>query len=532
MSTADPRSQSTGAPPGYADLHQRGRESDAARPLFFFSALLLATSIGAAHECVLRQTNAYLSPGEGPPRYLAALAAAVGALLGAWLGGHPRRVAARDRLPWLLLAAALITGGSAAVLFFAFARNRVFTAVALVLPGLTSATVFALLRTSYQALRRPASTLGVFQRSLRAVQLVLLALGLGALAAATTSIGLLRTSALLGIAFGTLAFWCPTLLSYLDGRPPRFGSAIRIVSVGVLCAAVAGIVGAEAWVSVQDLRRYPSDIVYARTTDRRHYVVTSAQQSFALFVDDQLRFSTVDEQRYHEALVHPAMAAASRHASVLVLGGGAGLVERELLRYPDVEQVTVVVVDWSIVDLARQLGWLRRRSGDSMSSPRVRVIQEEPIVWLAETRERFDVVIVDLPDPVDYAEAKNYTRYFYHRLRERLGPNGVAAIQAASPFRSPRTFASVERTLREARCSVLPYHAPIPMLGDWGYFLAARTPLHVPHRVPDGLTFLDSAELAALFHLPNDLRSRDPGVVSTLHEQPLVDVFGSERWTH
>jgi spermidine synthase len=167
-----------------------------------------------------------------------------------------------------------------------------------------------------------------------------------------------------------------------------------------------------------------------------------------------------------------------------------------------------------------------------MSSPRIHVIEQEPIVWLGETGAQYDVVIVNLPDPLGYVEAKNYTRYFYRRLRDRLRPSGVAAIQATSPFRSPQTFASVDRTLRAAGLSTLAYRAPIPMLGDWGFLLAARTPLQVPRRVPEGLTFLDTAGLARLFQLPTDVRSRDPGVVSTLHEQPLVDIFANERWTN
>jgi spermidine synthase len=165
-----------------------------------------------------------------------------------------------------------------------------------------------------------------------------------------------------------------------------------------------------------------------------------------------------------------------------------------------------------------------------MNSPRVRVIEQEPIVWLGESRQQYDVVIVNVPDPVSYVEAKNYTRCFYRRLGERLGPSGVAAIQATSPFRSPRTFASVDRTLRAVGLFTLAYRAPIPMLGDWGFLLAANNPLSVPQRVPEGLTFLDSPGLARLFQLPTDVRSRDPGVVSTLYRLPLVDVFENERW--
>ena len=435
-------------------------------------------------------------------------------------------------MPWLLLSTAIITGCSAGLLFVSFSHEELFAGVTVLIPGASAASLAALVRTSHAALRRPVSALGVFQRSLRPVQLVLLALSLAGVAAATTTIGLLRTSALLGVAFGTLAFWSPALFHYLDGRPLRFAATVRYASLGIVFVAGAGIVGAERWVSIADLRRYPSDIVYTRTTDRRHYVITSGQRAFALFVDDQLRFSTIDEQRYYEALVHPALAVAPKHASVLVLGGGEGLVQREVLRYPDVEQVTVVVVDGAVVDLPRDLVWLRKRCRDSMSSPRVRVIEQEPIVWLGETGAQYDVVIVNLPDPLGYVEAKNYTRYFYQRLRDRLRPSGVAAIQATSPFRSPQTFASVDRTLRAAGLSTLAYRAPIPMLGDWGFLLAARTPLQVPRRVPEGLTFLDTAGLARLFQLPTDVRSRDPGVVSTLYEQPLVDIFANERWTN
>jgi spermidine synthase len=511
---------------------RRTRQQSAPEPstlLLLFCALLLAACVGLGHETLLRQPSAYLGPGEGPPLWAAAVAATAGALAGYWLLARPAHVSPRERLPWLLLAASGVAAGSAPLLFFAFAHGGLFELSVALVPALAGAVLAATLRAAARALRRPVAGLGVLSRALGFYPLVGLTLLLGMAAVATTLIGLLRSAALVALALGVLARWSESLLLYLDRRPVAGARAVRVASVAA-CAAYLGLFAAsERCVSVADLIDYPGEVVYTRHGEHQRWVITSVQGSFALFVDDRLKLSTVDERRYFESLVQPALAAATRPRHIAVLGAGEGLVEREILRHGEVESITVVVVDAALAELARHMPWLRHRSEGARACSKVRVIEREPIVWLGETGAQFDVIVVDLPDPLSYLEAKNYTRYFYRQLAERLAPRGVAVVQATSPFRTPQTFATITATIAAAGLHTLPYRAPIPMLGDWGFVLASHDLLRVPAAAPPGLSFLDSATLAQLFELPADATTAKPALVSTLERQFLVDVFARER---
>src|SRR5205085_9779478 len=110
---------------------------------------------------------------------------------------------------------------------------------------------------------------------------------------------------------------------------------------------------------------YSDPIVYSQQSRFQRIVVTHGRASFQLFLDGNLQFSSADEYRYHEALVHPALAAADRRENVLVLGGGDGLAMRETLKHRDVERITLVDLDPAMTDLAQRLSPLRELNGGS-----------------------------------------------------------------------------------------------------------------------------------------------------------------------
>jgi spermidine synthase len=276
---------------------------------------------------------------------------------------------------------------------------------------------------------------------------------------------------------------------------------------------------------------FPNPIVYALETSRRQLVVTSGQDAFELFVDAKLKVSLIDEYRYHEALVHPAMAAAPRRQHVLILGAGHGMVEREVLRWPDVERVVVVVIDPAIVRLASSIPFLRTHSRDAFESSKVEVVDREPIAWLDENDQRFDVVVVDLPDPVNHVEGKNYTRFFYERLARHLAQDSVAVVQATSPFVAPETHAGIAATLEATGLTTLRYRAGVPLYGDWGFILASWQPIDRPTSLPPGLKYLDVGHLATLW-TPSSDTSALHGSPSTLDHQHVVVSFERERAAH
>jgi spermidine synthase len=277
---------------------------------------------------------------------------------------------------------------------------------------------------------------------------------------------------------------------------------------------------------------YPGEVVLARDTPYQRIVVTERGGAFELFLNGNLQLSSRDEYRYHEALVHPAMAIAASRRRVVIGGGGDGLAAREALKWPDVERVTVVDLDHEVTELARSYPPLFGLNAGAFHDPRVRIVNRDAMRFFAEAGEPADVVVLDFPDPSTYSVGKLYTREMYASVRRRLAPGGALVVQSSSPLLSRATFWCIARTLEAAGFFVRPYQAFVPSFGVWGFVLAAREPFPVPARLPPvPLRFLSPGALAALFVLPEDL-GREPAEVNRLDNQALVAYYLDEwsRW--
>ncbi|MCK7625456.1 polyamine aminopropyltransferase [Streptomyces sp. RS10V-4] len=186
-----------------------------------------------------------------------------------------------------------------------------------------------------------------------------------------------------------------------------------------------------------------------------------------LFLDGRLKVSSDTERAYHQALVGPAMAGGP-HRRVLVLGGGDGLAVREVLRYRAVRAVTVVELDPEVVRLARTDPGLSALNRHAFADPRVRVVTADAFTWLrrraggpaAARAERYDVIVSDLPDPGITASTKLYSQEFYGLALRVLAGDGRLAVHAGPPRTRPRTFWTVETTLRSVGLRTLPYRIP------------------------------------------------------------------------
>lgn len=276
---------------------------------------------------------------------------------------------------------------------------------------------------------------------------------------------------------------------------------------------------------------YRDPIVYAERTEYQEVVLTSAAGGgdLRLFLNGKLQFSTRDEYRYHEALVHPAMDGAREE--VLILGGGDGLALREVLRYGDVAAVTVVDLDPAIVELARTEEELREQNRDAFADPRVAVEHADALQWLRDTGDTFDVVLADLPDGTDVDTAKLYTTEFYALLRRAMAPEARAVVQGGSPFFATEAYWSVEGSLGDAGLATAPYHVEVPSFGNWGFFLAAESPRPPePSLPPDApaLRFLTEQTLAAAQVFPLDQQVSHARPSTLMH--PYVMTYHRRAW--
>ena len=354
---------------------------------------------------------------------------------------------------------------------------------------------------------------------------------LGALAVAIAfplvlvpQLGLIRTGLFFGLLNAAVALWALWLF-----RAELRGLAAHVVAcvltVATLAAAFAGAEGITRW--AED-RFYGDAIVYAESSAYQRVVVTSGHGGVRLFLNGNLQFHSRDEHRYHEALVHPAMAAHGAPKQVLVLGGGDGMAVREVLKHAGVAQVTLVELDPHMTQLFSTAPMLRALNGDALQSPKLRIVNEDAFGWLEKNAEHFDVIVVDFPDPTNFAIGKLYTTTFYQRLDEHLAAGGYAVVQTTSPLIARRSYWTVATTIEAVGLTATPYHAHVPSFGEWGFILASRRPWRLPTELPAGLRFLDLAGLPALFHFPPDM-ARVPGEPNLLSNQRLVHLF-EEEW--
>ncbi|MCO6008873.1 polyamine aminopropyltransferase [Actinoallomurus purpureus] len=278
---------------------------------------------------------------------------------------------------------------------------------------------------------------------------------------------------------------------------------------------------------------YRDPIVVSERTPYQEIVMTrkvalSGRPDLRLFLNGDLQFSSVDEYRYHESLVHPVMA--GPHGRVLILGGGDGLALREVLRYRDVRSATLVELDPAMIRLASTDGYLTALNRHSFADPRVRAVNADAFSWLRRTTDRFDAIIVDMPDPDAVATAKLYSVEFYGMVKRVLAPGGRMVVQSTSPYFAAKSFWCVAKTIGAAGFATRPYHVDVPSFGDWGFVLAAPgTPpsLALSPQVPP-LRFLDDATLQAAGTFAKDLH-RDDVQINTLMEPRLVR-YEDEGW--
>lgn len=214
-----------------------------------------------------------------------------------------------------------------------------------------------------------------------------------------------------------------------------------------------------------------------------------------------------------------------------MLGAGDGLAVREVLRYPDVASVTVVELDPAVVRLARTETQLRSLNRNAFGDRRVRLVHADAFARLRTATDRFDAVIIDLPDPDETATAKLYSVEFYALVRAVLAEGARIVVQSGSPYFAPRSYWCIEASIRTAGFATRPYHVDVPSFGDWGFLLAATgsTPPApgIPVDAPP-LRFLDADTLRAAANFPPDRRRVDVAASTLL--QPRVLEYGRAEW--
>jgi len=499
--------------------------------IFLLAAVFVVAVCGLIYELIAASLSSYLL-GSSITQFSLVIGLFLTAMgLGSYLTRFLQKNLA-DAFVAIQIGIGLAGGLSAAILLAAFSVLPTYLPILVVVLTITGTLVGMEIPILIRILRS--------QEALRVTVSNVLALDyVGALIASCAfplilvpHLGLLRTSFVFGLVNVAVAGVALRVMGSML-RKRRLLTGIAGFSAVVLAA---GLAGSGVFTSLTETLLYQDDIVLVRQTPYQRIVVTRWHNDTRLFIDGNLQFSSVDEHRYHEALVHPAMTASPGARRVLILGGGDGMTAREVLKYPHVETIDLVDLDAEMVRLFRERPTLAELSNNALLNNKVKVHIDDAGKFLERSDSSWDVIFLDLPDPNSLSLARLYTKSFYKLLAQHLSVKGIAVTQATSPFYAAEAFWCVAQTWadtplgpeEEGRFKVYPYHAYVPSFGDWGFVMAARREIN-PKKLSLSkeiqLKFLTDELLPTLFAFPKDSSPTPEIEPNRLDSQVLVQYY-------
>ena len=298
------------------------------------------------------------------------------------------------------------------------------------------------------------------------------------------------------------------------------GSLIAII---VFCIATS-VAFLERWNN--GIFKHP--VIYSEQSVYQDITLTDNEKEFRLYLNGAIQFSSRDEYRYHEALVHIPMMQLEAPKKVLLLGGGEGLAAREILKY-NIEKIDLVDLDPSITELSKKMAKIRTLNKDALHSEKVEIFNEDAFTFLLKSQKKYDVIICDLPDPSNESLARLYSNAFYHLAIARLENEGVFVTQATSPELTDQAFWCINQTIQEAGFThTYPFNINVPTFGNWGFIMATLKPIDIRFDESIPTKYLEKDLLDHLFYFPKDKRVSE--VLSNNLDQPILLEYYLEHW--
>ncbi|RAJ06797.1 spermidine synthase [Chitinophaga skermanii] len=490
--------------------------------LLLFSVFVIATC-GLIYELVAGTLASYLL-GDSVTQFSTIIGAY---LFSMGIGAYFSRFFNKNLLSWFIqleILVGLIGGISSSLLFLLFEHAASFRLILYLMVGLTGTLVgleipllMNILKNRYEFkdLVSRVFTFDYIGALLASIVFPLLLV---------PYLGLIRTSCFFGILNVIVAI--VVLVKFKSDI--KWANYLKAKAISVVILLIAVFVWANEIMTFAEGQAFRDTVIYTHSSPYQRIVLTKNKHELRLYLNGNLQFSSADEYRYHEALVHPPMLYSAKHKNVLVLGGGDGMAARELLKYHDVEHITLVDLDPSMTKLFKQNSILYKLNDRSLLNPKVQVINADAFQWLKENQQQYDVVIIDFPDPGNYAVGKLYTTAFYRQLRRALHEESVVVVQSTSPYVAPKAFWCVNKTMQACGYETIPYHTYVPSFGEWGYVMASPSALQVQQdSIPSGLKYFAKDVFPQMRQFTADMDNR-PVLANQLNNQVLVQYFEDE----
>jgi len=281
--------------------------------------------------------------------------------------------------------------------------------------------------------------------------------------------GLTYTPFILGlINFIVALLLLQSVINHLSISHKKLFITFSIVTAVVI---IGGIFIAKPVILYGEQKRYKDKVIFETQSRYQRIVITQWKNDYWLYLDGHLQLCSADEIMYHEPLVHPALSLHGYPQKVLILGGGDGCATREVLKYPSVEQITLVDIDPKMTDLALHNPILTNLNQNSLHNPKVTIINTDAFKYMDTTRTYFDIIIIDLPDPKSIELGRLYSYEFYKLCKRHLRPKGILITQAGSPYFASNAFNCINRTMQSAGYSTIPMHNQVLTMGEWGWVM-------------------------------------------------------------
>ncbi len=339
-------------------------------------------------------------------------------------------------------------------------------------------------------------------------------------------VGLYKSSIIFGlinIAMGLLSIY---LLQDELKRTKRFKRLIYLCTTLSSILLISMFFAAKQFMAFwnESIFRYP--VIHTENSPYQNLTVTAHPNEFRLYLNGAIQFSSKDEYRYHESLVHVPMSQMKDAKRVLVLGGGEGLAARELLKYPALEEIVIVDIDPAVSRLSTKLPILNQLNENALENSKVRLIHEDAFMFLSNGVDLFDVIIADLPDPTNESISRLYSNVFFRMMLQRLNPDGVVCTQATSPELTSNAFWCINETLKKAGFAyTYPYQVNVPSFGNWGFIMAKNKPDFTPSfRQEISYKYLEDALFDQMFYFSKDIR-RESVEVNYLDAPVLLEYY-------
>ncbi|WAW15396.1 polyamine aminopropyltransferase [Peptostreptococcus equinus] len=304
----------------------------------------------------------------------------------------------------------------------------------------------------------------------------------------------------------------------------------KVLASTLAISMAIGMVFAENISKVIEGGLYRDKIILIEQTKYQKIVMTKHKDDIRLYIDGNCQFSTDDEYRYHEALVHVPMSKVKNKNNILILGGGDGLAVREVLKY-NVKSIDLVDLDAEMIKICSTDKNITDINKNSLKSKKLKIYSQDAYKYLESNKKKYDLVIVDLPDPNSESLNKLYSNVFYRLCKKSMNNDAIMVVQSTSPYYATKAFWSINKTIESEGFNVKPYHVQVPAFGDWGFNMGSMNKIDNNFKIEKQTRFLSNENINSIFTFAKDEKNTNVEI-NRLTKPVLMQYYNNavENW--